>query len=68
MDNDTQFDSKAFISFYNQVGTNIHFTSSRHPKSNILVERAININMMGITESLVRLPRGKWPEELIKVM
>jgi hypothetical protein len=50
------------------VGTNIHFTSVRHPESNGLVERANGIILLGITKSLVGLPKGKWTEELIKVV
>jgi hypothetical protein len=50
------------------VGTNIHFALVRHPKSNGLVERAKGIILLGITKSLVGLPKGKWTEELIKVV
>jgi hypothetical protein len=50
------------------VGTNIHFASVTHPKSNGLVERKNGIILLGITKSLVGLPKGKWTEELIKVL
>jgi hypothetical protein len=50
------------------VGTNIHFASVRHPKSNGFVERANKIILLEITRSLVGLPKGKWTEELIKVV
>jgi hypothetical protein len=50
------------------VGTNIHFASIRHPKSNGLVERANNIILLVITKSLVGLLKEKWIEELIKVV
>jgi transposase InsO family protein len=66
VDNGTKFGSKAFIAFYNQVGTNMHFASIRHPKSNGLVERANDIILLGTTKSLVGLPKGKCTEELIK--
>jgi hypothetical protein len=40
----------------------------RHLESNRLVERANGIILLGIKKSLVRLPKGKWTEELIKVV
>jgi transposase InsO family protein len=68
VDNGTQFDSKAFKTFCNQVGTNIYFASVRHPKYNGLVERANNIILTEIMISIFNLPKGKWSEELIKVV
>jgi transposase InsO family protein len=68
IDNDTQFDSEAFIAFRSQVGTNIHFISVRHLESNGLVGRANNIILSGITKFVVGLPKGKWTEELTKVV
>jgi hypothetical protein len=46
----------------------MHFASVRHPESNGLVERANAIILLGITKSLVGLPKGKWAKELIKVV
>jgi hypothetical protein len=37
----------------------MHFASVRHPESNGLVERANAIILLGITKSLVGLPKGK---------
>jgi hypothetical protein len=54
--------------FCNQVGTHIHYASIRHPESNGLVERANGTILLGITKSLVGLSKGKWTEELIKVV
>jgi transposase InsO family protein len=68
VDNDTQFDSKAFRAFCNQVGTNIHFASVRHLESNGLVERANGIILLEITKSLIGLPKEKWTKELNKVV
>jgi hypothetical protein len=68
IDNGTQFDAEAFRTFCTQVRTNIHFSSVRHPESNRLVERANVIILLGITKSLVGLPKGKWIDELIKVV
>jgi hypothetical protein len=68
VNNGTQFDSEAFREFCDQIGTKIHFASVRHPESNGLVERANMIIMTGIMKSIFNQPRGKWPDELIKVV
>jgi hypothetical protein len=68
VDNGTQFDAEAFKEFCEQIGTKIHFASVRHPKSNGLVERANDIIMTGIMKLIFNQPRGKWPDELIKVV
>jgi transposase InsO family protein len=68
VDNVTQFDSEAFREFCDQIGTKIHFASVRHPESNGLVERANGIIMIGIMKLIFNQPRGKWPDELIKVV
>jgi ribonuclease HI len=66
--NGTQFDAEAFKDFCDQIGMKIHFASVRHPELNGLVERANGIIMMGIMKLIFNQPRGKWPEELIKVV
>jgi transposase InsO family protein len=68
VDNGTQFDAKTFKDFCDQIGTKIHFASVRHPESNGLVERANDIIMTGIMKLIFNQPRGKWPDELIKVV
>jgi hypothetical protein len=68
MDNETQFDAKTFKDFCDRIGTKIHFASVRHPESNGLVERANGIIMTGIMKLIFNHPRGKWPDELIKVV
>jgi hypothetical protein len=68
IDNGTQFDADAFKEFCEQIGTKIHFSSVRHPESNGLVERANGIIMTGIMKLIFNQPRGKWPDELIKVV
>jgi hypothetical protein len=68
MENGTQFDAKAFKEFCDQIGTKIHFASARHPESNGLVERANGIIMTGMMKLIFNQPRGKWPDELIKVV
>jgi hypothetical protein len=40
----------------------------RHPESNGLVERANDIVITRIMNSIFNLPKGKWPEELVKVV
>jgi hypothetical protein len=68
VDNGTQFDAKTFKDFCDQIGTKIHFASVRHVESNKLVERANDIIMTGIMKLIFNQPRGKWPDELIKVV
>jgi hypothetical protein len=68
VDNGTQFDVEAFKEFCEQIGMKIHFASVRHPESNGLVERANGIIMTGIMKLIFNQPRGKWPNELIKVV
>ena len=46
----------------------LHFASVRHPESNGLVERANGIIITGIMKSIFNQPKGKWPDELIKVV
>ena len=68
VDNGTQFDAEMFKDFCDRIGTKIHFASVRHPESNGLVERANGIIMTGIMKLIFNQPRGKWPDELIKVV
>jgi transposase InsO family protein len=68
VDNGTQFDAETFKDFCDRIGTKIHFASVRHPESNGLVERANGIIMTGIMKLIFNQPRGKWPDELIKVV
>jgi hypothetical protein len=68
VDKKTQFDAKTFKTFCNQIGTKIHFASVRHLESNGLLERANGIITTGIMKSIFNQPKGKWPDELIKVV
>jgi hypothetical protein len=68
VDNGTQFDAETFKDFCDQIGMKIHFASVRHPESNGLVEKANGIIMTGIMKLIFNQPRGKWPDELIKVV
>jgi transposase InsO family protein len=68
VDNGAQFDSEAFKTFCDQIGMKIHFASVRHLESNGLVERANGIIIIGIMKSIFNLPKGKWPDDLVKVV
>ena len=68
VDNGTQFDAETFKPFCDQIGTKIHFASVRHPESNGLVEQANGIIITGIMKLIFNLPKGKWPDELVKVV
>jgi hypothetical protein len=68
VDNGAQFDAETFKDFCDQIGTKIHFASVRHLESNGLVERENGIIIIGIMKSIFNQPRGKWPDELIKVV
>jgi hypothetical protein len=68
VDNGTQFDVEAFKEFCDQIGTKIQFVSVRHLESNGLVERANGIIMTGIMKLIFNQPRGKWPDEMIKMV
>jgi hypothetical protein len=68
VDNGTQFDAEIIKTFCDQISTKIHFASVRHLESNGLVKRANDIIITGIMKSNFNLPKGKWPEELVKVV
>jgi transposase InsO family protein len=68
VDNGIQYDAKTFKTFCDQIGTNIHFAFVRHPESNGLVERANSIIITRIMKSIFNLPKGNWPEELVKLV
>jgi hypothetical protein len=68
VDNGTQFDAETFKDFLEKIDTKIYFASVRHPESNGLAERANGIIMTGIMKLIFNQPRGKWLEDLIKVV
>jgi transposase InsO family protein len=68
VDNGTQFDAETFKDFCDRIGTKIHFASIRLPESNEFVERANGLIMTGIIKLIFNQSRGKWPDELIKVV
>jgi hypothetical protein len=46
----------------------VHFTFVRHSESNGLVGRSNGIILPIISKSLVGFPKGKWVDELMKVV
>jgi transposase InsO family protein len=68
VDNGTQFDSEDFRTFYHSVGIQLCFASVRHPKSNGAGERENRIICTGISKRLVGLAKGKWVDELPKIV
>jgi transposase InsO family protein len=68
LDNGAQFDSETFKNLCDQIGTSIHFASVRHLESNGLVERANGVILIGIMRSIFNLPKGRWPDELVKIV
>jgi hypothetical protein len=68
VDNGTQFDAETFKEFCDQIGTKILFALVRHPESNGLVESCKWHYNDRNNEANLQSARGKWPDELIKVM
>jgi hypothetical protein len=68
VDNGTQFDSQNFREYCKSLGIQLCFASVKHPQSNGAVERANGIICIGISKCLVGLPKGKWVDELPKVV
>jgi transposase InsO family protein len=68
VDNGKQFDSGNFNKFCKSVGTTIAFASVYHPESNRAIERANRIVFLAISKTLFSLRKGKWVEELPKVI
>ena len=50
------------------MGTKLCFTSVYHPQSNGVVERANGIIFAGIKKNITELPKGKWIDELPRVI
>jgi hypothetical protein len=67
-DNGTLFDAETFKTFCDQIGTKIHFASVRRLESNGQAERANRIIITGIMKSIFNPPKGKWPNELVKLV
>ena len=68
VDNGKQFDCITFRQFCSQLGTNLCFALVYHPQSNEAMERANGIIFIGIKKHITELPKGKWVDELPKVI
>ena len=68
MDKGKQFDLQLFREFYHSVGTKVMFASVYHPQSNGAVERANGIIFGSIKKCLFDQKKGKWADELPKVV
>jgi len=68
VDNEKQFDSDSFKEFCQHIGTKIAFASVYHPESNGAVERANRIIFSAISKTLLNLRKGKWVDELPRVV
>jgi hypothetical protein len=68
VDNGKQFDSDNFKEFCRSIGTKIAFASVYHLESNRAIERANRIVFLAISKTLLNLCKGKWIDELSKVM
>jgi len=68
VDNGKQFDCATFREFSTQLGTNLCFTSVYHLQSNGAVERANGIIFAGIKKNITEMLKGKWADELPRVI
>jgi hypothetical protein len=68
VDNVKQFDCHSFKDFCHQMGVKAAFASVYHPQSNGEVERAHALILFAIKKILEDQPKGKWVEELPRVV
>jgi hypothetical protein len=68
VDNGKQFDSDKFKELCKSIGTKIAFASVYHPESNGAVERANRVIFSAILKTLFNLRKGRWVEEIPKVV
>jgi transposase InsO family protein len=68
VDNGKQFDSDKFKEFCKNIGIKIAFALVYHPDSNGAVERANRVIFSVISKTIFNLRKGKWVEELPKVV
>jgi ribonuclease HI len=68
VDNGKQFDCYTFKEYCKSLGTHVKFSSVYHPQSNRAVERANGLIFSGIKKCLFDKKKGKWVDELPKVI
>jgi transposase InsO family protein len=68
VDNTKQFNCHNFKDFCHQMGVEAAFASVYHPQSNGAVERANTLIFCAIKKILEDQPKGKWAEELSRVV
>jgi hypothetical protein len=68
VDNGKQFDYYTFKEYCKSLGTHAKFSSVYHPQSNGAVERANGLIFSGIKKCLFDQKKGKWVDELPKVI
>ena len=68
VDNGKSFNSDNFKELCKSIGTKVAFASFYYPESNDAVERANRVIFLAIAKTLFNLHKGKWVEELPKVV
>lgn len=68
LDNGKQFECATFRKLCDQLGTKLCFASVYHPQSNGAVERANGIIFTGIKKAITEQSKGKWADELPRVV
>ena len=68
MDNSKSFDNDLIKEFCNSLGIQIDFVSVYHPEANGAVERSNGIIFKAVKKNLMNQAKGKWPEEVPKVV
>jgi hypothetical protein len=68
VDNGKQFDCYTFKEYCKSLGTHTKFSSVYHSQSNRAVERANGLIFLGIKKCLFDQKKGKWVDELPRVI
>jgi hypothetical protein len=68
VDNGKQFDCYSFKEYCKTLGTHAKFSSVYHPQTNGAVEKANELIFSGIKKCLFDQKKGKWTDELPKVI
>jgi hypothetical protein len=68
VDDGKQFDCYSFKEYCKTLGTHTKFSSMYHPQSNGAVEKANGLIFSGIKKFLYDQKKGKWTDELTKVI